>query len=100
MAKLSLRKKHFSKDRGSKQLLAGIFLHGKINFQLRCDSKSLKKERFAEKPCEVATVASQEIVYIKGNVALTNRSFLKWQEYSTRQHYNNTATYNNISYKT
>ena len=32
----------------------------------------------------------------KGNVAQTNRSFLKWQEY----YYNNNATYNNISYKT
>ena len=44
----------------------------------------------------------QEIyLWVKGNVARTNRSFLKWQEYSTMQHYNNnTATYNNISYKT
>ena len=41
------------------------------------------------------TVVNHATSEQKGNVAQTNRSFLKWQEYSTMRHYkNNTATYN------
>ena len=44
----------------------------------------------------------QEIsLWVKGNLAQTNKSSLKWQEYSTTKHYsNNTALYNNMIYKT